>query len=88
MTKRGQYLFTSESVSEGHPDKVADRTSDEVVDAFLAADPYASWRPPERNCNSLQRRERPPKPCGPPLSPPARWGCRHEVHCRGKGQGR
>lgn len=31
------YLFTSESVSEGHPDKVCDRISDEVVDAFLAA---------------------------------------------------
>jgi S-adenosylmethionine synthetase len=42
MTKtRAQYLFTSESVSEGHPDKVADRISDEVVDAFLAADPVA-----------------------------------------------
>ena len=41
MTKRSHYLFTSESVSEGHPDKVADRISDEVVDAFLAADPFA-----------------------------------------------
>jgi S-adenosylmethionine synthetase len=41
MTRRTSYLFTSESVSEGHPDKVADRISDEVVDAFLAADPYA-----------------------------------------------
>jgi S-adenosylmethionine synthetase len=38
---RPSYIFTSESVSEGHPDKVADRISDEVVDAFLAADPYA-----------------------------------------------
>ncbi len=35
------YLFTSESVSEGHPDKVCDRISDAVVDAFLAADPEA-----------------------------------------------
>jgi len=41
MSRRTSYLFTSESVSEGHPDKVADRISDEVVDAFLAADPYA-----------------------------------------------
>src|SRR5215472_1636873 len=41
MSRRQSYLFTSESVSEGHPDKVADRISDEVVDAFLAADPYA-----------------------------------------------
>jgi S-adenosylmethionine synthetase len=35
------FLFTSESVSEGHPDKVADRISDAVVDAFLGADPFA-----------------------------------------------
>ncbi|MEQ9174682.1 MAG: methionine adenosyltransferase [Alphaproteobacteria bacterium] len=35
---KGDYLFTSESVSEGHPDKVCDRISDEVVDTFLAAD--------------------------------------------------
>nr|WP_246423505.1 methionine adenosyltransferase [Roseospira goensis] len=35
------YLFTSESVSEGHPDKVCDRISDAVVDTFLAADPMA-----------------------------------------------
>ena len=33
------YLFTSESVSEGHPDKVADQISDAVLDAFLAQDP-------------------------------------------------
>ena len=32
-------LFTSESVSEGHPDKVADQISDAVLDAFLAGDP-------------------------------------------------
>ncbi len=38
---RSNYLFTSESVSEGHPDKVCDRISDAVVDAFLAADPYS-----------------------------------------------
>ena len=41
MRDRGEFLFTSESVSEGHPDKVADRISDTVVDAYLAADPYA-----------------------------------------------
>jgi S-adenosylmethionine synthetase len=35
------YLFTSESVAEGHPDKVCDRISDEIVDAFLRADPQA-----------------------------------------------
>ena len=38
---RQNYIFTSESVSEGHPDKVADRISDVVVDAFLAEEPEA-----------------------------------------------
>ena len=38
---RGNYLFTSESVSEGHPDKVCDRISDAIVDEFLGADPMA-----------------------------------------------
>jgi S-adenosylmethionine synthetase len=36
-----RYLFTSESVSEGHPDKVCDRISDAIVDTFLTADPYS-----------------------------------------------
>ena len=39
--RQGNFVFTSESVSEGHPDKVADRISDTVVDMFLGADPYA-----------------------------------------------
>ena len=39
--QKGSYLFTSESVSEGHPDKVCDRVSDAVVDTFLARDPGA-----------------------------------------------
>ncbi len=38
---RADYLFTSESVSEGHPDKVSDRISDEVVDIYLGAEPEA-----------------------------------------------
>ena len=41
MSVRGDYFFTSESVSEGHPDKVCDRISDAVLDAFLTADPEA-----------------------------------------------
>ena len=41
MRDRGRYLFTSESVSDGHPDKVADRISDTVLDAYLAAAPEA-----------------------------------------------
>lgn len=36
-----QYLFTSESVSEGHPDKIADQISDAILDAFLVEDPEA-----------------------------------------------
>ncbi len=39
--RQGNYLFTSESVSEGHPDKVCDRISDAVVDTFLAHDPLS-----------------------------------------------
>jgi S-adenosylmethionine synthetase len=38
---RSTYVFTSESVSEGHPDKVCDRISDAVLDAFLAEEPEA-----------------------------------------------
>src|SRR6516165_3640487 len=36
---RGEYLFTSESVTEGHPDKMADQISDAVLDAVLSQDP-------------------------------------------------
>jgi len=39
--RQGDFVFTSESVSEGHPDKVCDRISDAVVDAFLGLDPTA-----------------------------------------------
>ncbi len=39
--KNGNYLFTSESVSEGHPDKICDRISDSVVDTYLDVDPHA-----------------------------------------------
>jgi len=39
--KSGNYLFTSESVSEGHPDKVCDRISDMVVDTYLSAEPQS-----------------------------------------------
>ena len=39
--KKNKFLFTSESVSEGHPDKVCDRISDMVVDSYLSKDPFA-----------------------------------------------
>ena len=38
---KGSYLFTSESVSEGHPDKIADQISDALLDAILQQDPNA-----------------------------------------------
>jgi S-adenosylmethionine synthetase len=41
MVKNGRHLFTSESVTEGHPDKIADQISDAVLDALLAQDPYS-----------------------------------------------
>jgi S-adenosylmethionine synthetase len=41
MKKDGKYLFTSESVGEGHPDKVADQVSDSILDAILCNDPKA-----------------------------------------------
>ncbi len=41
MSNLKNFLFTSESVSEGHPDKVSDRISDMVVDTYLTKDPYA-----------------------------------------------
>ena len=41
MSIKGRHLFTSESVTEGHPDKICDQISDAVLDAFLEADPNA-----------------------------------------------
>ena len=41
MSNLKNYFFTSESVSEGHPDKVSDRISDMVVDTFISRDPYS-----------------------------------------------
>ena len=41
MSNLKNYFFTSESVSEGHPDKVSDRISDMVVDSFISGDPHS-----------------------------------------------
>ena len=38
---KNSYLFTSESVSEGHPDKVCDKISDMIVDSYISKDPYS-----------------------------------------------
>ena len=41
MSGKGRHLFTSESVTEGHPDKIADQISDSILDAILAQDPVS-----------------------------------------------
>src|SRR5438132_2022999 len=41
MSRKGRHLFTSESVTEGHPDKIADQISDSILDAMLAQDPVS-----------------------------------------------
>jgi len=41
MSRNGRHLFTSESVTEGHPDKIADQVSDSILDALLAQDPMS-----------------------------------------------
>jgi S-adenosylmethionine synthetase len=41
MSRNGRHLFTSESVTEGHPDKIADQISDAILDAILSQDPVA-----------------------------------------------
>ncbi len=41
MRSSGNFLFTSESVTEGHPDKIADQISDHILDKFLEQDPYS-----------------------------------------------
>ena len=40
MSRNGRHLFTSESVTEGHPDKIADQISDSILDAILTQDPH------------------------------------------------
>src|SRR5437764_188283 len=41
MSRKGRHLFTSESVTEGHPDKIADQISDSILDAILTKDPVS-----------------------------------------------
>src|SRR5207302_3211819 len=41
MSRKGRHLFTSESVTEGHPDKIADQISDAILDAILTQDPVS-----------------------------------------------
>ena len=41
MSRKARHLFTSESVTEGHPDKIADQISDSILDAILTQDPVS-----------------------------------------------
>ncbi|GAC1420119.1 MAG: methionine adenosyltransferase [Acidobacteriaceae bacterium] len=53
MAKRDRFLFTSESVTEGHPDKIADQVSDAILDACLAQDPYSRVACETLTCTGL-----------------------------------
>ena len=55
MSRDGRHLFTSESVTEGHPDKIADQISDSVLDAILAQDAKSRVA-----CETAPRRGRSP----------------------------
>lgn len=61
-----KYLFTSESVSEGHPDKVCDRISDAVVDLYLSKDNSA--RTAIETLATTNRLSLPAKPAAAPIS--------------------
>jgi S-adenosylmethionine synthetase len=53
LAKRDKFLFTSESVTEGHPDKIADQISDAILDACLAQDPYSRVACETLTCTGL-----------------------------------
>ena len=53
MAKRDRYLFTSESVTEGHPDKIADQISDAILDACLEQDPFSRVACETLTCTGL-----------------------------------
>ncbi len=53
MAKRDRFLFTSESVTEGHPDKIADQISDSILDACLAQDPFSRVACETLTCTGL-----------------------------------
>ena len=53
MAKRDRFLFTSESVTEGHPDKIADQISDAILDACLEQDPFSRVACETLTCTGL-----------------------------------
>ena len=66
MAEESNFLFTSESVNEGHPDKLADQVSDAVLDACLAQDPTSKVSPAskERGAEAEGGPREPPRPAG------------------------
>src|SRR5206468_8153353 len=53
LSSKNRYLFTSESVTEGHPDKIADQISDAILDACLTEDPYSRVACETLTCTGL-----------------------------------
>ena len=53
MSNTDRFLFTSESVTEGHPDKIADQISDSILDACLAEDPFSRVACETLTCTGL-----------------------------------
>ncbi len=53
LATRDRFLFTSESVTEGHPDKIADQISDAILDACLEQDPYSRVACETLTCTGL-----------------------------------
>jgi len=60
MAKNARHLFTSESVTEGHPDKIADQISDAILDAILTQDPVSRVACEQRfwGCSCMRRSTR------------------------------
>lgn len=56
MVEESNFLFTSESVNEGHPDKLADQVSDAVLDACLEQDPTSKVSPSRDDLRAKRKR--------------------------------
>lgn len=56
MAEESNFLFTSESVNEGHPDKLADQVSDAVLDACLEQDPTSKVSPSRDDLRAKRKR--------------------------------
>jgi hypothetical protein len=71
------FMFSSESVNEGHPDKLSDQVSDAVLDACLTQDPYSKVRrPPAPRRPELLVAAAPAPHLSRSRAPPSRWRAR------------